>query len=313
VVTEVILQEPVQGGDSSHQTSGSARQSRKEQGVRMTKSFSDVLDASSPRGLRAKTQLEKPPRSGSSSVSPRCPVEGVRVVDAGKVRRKQAVAVKDRDELTKASLANLRANATKQEFLKGRASGDPDTPRLLRRSSSESKLLSKIAEKPITPAPKPPPVGGRSAAPPNMALLRSKRPVAKDNNNNNNNNNNNKSPLKTRPTSVKSVAKLPSEHVNRPKPVCISEPATPKQSKSPAGAQRCTTTEVRATQGGALDHSGDTAHANAREQRSDSKVSSVTENFVLYCTFVSICFCVLNTLPSCAGCSGETNRNRRGG
>lgn len=332
-VDEIPL-EPLQAADSSysHNTSSSAnglRQSRKERGAaRMTKSFSDVPQTerdSSPRGPRAQTNTqEKPtrpgsPRGDSSSVSPRCPgsVEGTRLMDASKVRRKQAIAVKDREE-TKASLANLRANATKQEFLKGRASGDPDTPRLLRRSSSESKLLSKIAEKPIitdTPAAKPP-VGGRSAAP-NMTLLSSKRPVSKEN----------KSPLKTRPSStlsVKSIAKPSSskatvavEHVNRPKTVCtgVSESAStaaqeqqPAESKPPAGilsTSRRSMTEVRATQGGALDHSGDTTHSNAREQRKESKVSPVTEylNFVFWCPRLSVystcaacvaCFCVMN-------------------
>ncbi|CAM6048650.1 unnamed protein product [Sphagnum compactum] len=54
--------------------------------------------------------------------------------------------VKDREE-TKATLFTLRAQSTKQEFLKGRASGGPDTPRPLRRSSSDSKLISRMTEK----------------------------------------------------------------------------------------------------------------------------------------------------------------------
>ena len=316
-VNEIPRGEPVQPAESlySHSASSSAsalRQARKERGAaHVTKSFSDVPRSerdSSPRGPRAYTNTqEKPTRScsprgdSSISVSPRCPgsVEGMRPMDAGKVRRKQAIAVKDREEI-KASLANLRANATKQEFLKGRASGDPDTPRLLRRSSSESKLLSKIAEKPITTdnilATKPP-AGGRSASP-TMTLLRSKRPpVSKDN----------KSPLKTRPAStpsVKSVARLSSpkdtvavEHVNRPKTVypAVSESSStvaqeqqPAENKPSAGVQappRCSMTEVRATQGGALDHSGDTTHSDAREQRTESKVSPVIE-YSIFCFLV---------------------------
>jgi hypothetical protein len=54
--------------------------------------------------------------------------------------------VKDREE-TKATLFTMRAQSTKQEFLKGRASGGPDTPRPLRRSSSDSKLISRMTEK----------------------------------------------------------------------------------------------------------------------------------------------------------------------
>ncbi|CAM6077190.1 unnamed protein product [Sphagnum tenellum] len=54
--------------------------------------------------------------------------------------------VKDREE-TKATLFTLRAQSTKQEFLKGRASGGPDTPRPLRQSSSDSKLISRMTEK----------------------------------------------------------------------------------------------------------------------------------------------------------------------
>jgi len=208
----------------------------------------------------------------------------MRVMEAGKVRRK-AIAVKDREE-SKASLAHLRANATKQEFLKERASGDPDTPRLLRRSSSESKLLSKIAEKPANtdsiPATK-----ARSGTPPTMTLLRSKRPVAKDNN---------KSPMKSRPTSalgLKSVAKtkertvaaenLQTSHVNRPaKPVSNSVPLAAQETQpaenKPEVLQAPTRCEVRATQGGALDQSGDTTHADARENsvRTEPKVGALS-------------------------------------
>ncbi|KAG0596789.1 hypothetical protein M758_UG285200 [Ceratodon purpureus] len=294
-----IPQERLQVADSSysHYTDSSAsilRQSRKERGAaRMTKSFSDVPQSdrhSIPRGFRAhENPQEKPARSSSprgdfSSVSPRCPgsVEDMRLMDAGRMRRKQAIAVKEREE-TKQLLADMRANATKQEFIKGRASGDPDTPRLLRRSSSESKLLYKIAEKPIityNPAKKPSVEGRRAAL--NITLLRSKRPVSKDN----------KLLLKTRPPSprsVKSVANSSSskatvavEHVNRSKTVCtgVSESAStlaqvqqPAESKSPAVVQstpRCSMTEVRATQGGALDHSGVTTHSNARKQITES-------------------------------------------
>lgn len=309
----------MQAADSSN-TSNSVRQSRKERGApRMTKSSSDVpqseRDSSPrcPRGVQTNPQERLSarscsPRADSSSVSPRCPgnVEGVRLVDAGKVRRKP-FAVKDREE-SKASLAHLRANATKQEFLKERASGDPDTPRLLRRSSSESKLLSKIAEKPVNadiPSGKTAAGGRIAGTPPSMSLLRSKRLASKDN----------KSPMKTRPTSalgVRSAAKTSSakernvaaenmqtSHVNRPAKSCVPEAAStaaqehkPAENKA-AAPSRCSVLEVRATQGGALDQSGDATHSNARENRTESKVSpatllwsySVLRSFLILCPY----------------------------
>lgn len=266
-----VVNEQEMSGDSTH--SANVRQSRKERGgaARMTKSFSDAPQSeqrdSSPRCLRGgatttttpttpKSLQERParscsPRGDSSSISPRCPAGNV-MENAGRVRRK-AFAVKDREE-SKASLVHMRASATKQEFLKERASGDPDTPRLLRRSSSESKILSKMAEsKPETRA--------RSTTPPSMSLLRSKRPVGSKSDTS-------RSPMKTRPTAAQLGLKpVPKRGAAKPTVLEAAPADSPK-------ASRCAVSEVRATQGGALDQSGD---ATAREAhvRTESKVRSL--------------------------------------
>ena len=198
-------------------------------------------------------------------------------------------AKKDKDE-SKVTFANLRANATKQEFLKGRASGDLDTPRL-RRSSSDSKLLSKIAEKPIasdTCATKTV-SGGRS--PTNSPSLKSKQPIVRDS----------KSPLKSRPGSalaIKTGAKSPSgkETVLKspqsshglpsvPTPTCASVPLSTAPVHKTLAAMReqnfmepeiaqcsssCSTMEMRITEGGAVDQSSDTTES------SNTRVSSGT-------------------------------------
>lgn len=168
--------------------------------------------------------------------------------NAGRVRRK-AFAVKDREV--------LRASATKQEFLKERASGDPDTPRLLRRSSSESKILSKMAEsKPDTRA--------RSTTPPSMSLLRSKRPVGSKSDTN-------KSPMKTRPTAALGLKPVP-------KPKERGAAKLPVLEAAPADSPKASRCEVRATQGGALDQSSD-AIAREAHVRTESKVRSPFEAF----------------------------------
>lgn len=263
----------------------SMRLSRRDRiAARTTQSFSDVTQCgrdSSPRGPRSNP---RPCSSRDSSpLSPRCPgsMESVRVIDAAKARRKPFV-VKDKDE-SKVTFANLRANATKQEFLKGRASGDPDTPRL-RRSSSDSKLLSKIAEKPIasdTCATKS--VGG-GRSPTNSPALKSKRPTVIDS----------KSPLKSRPGSalgIRTGAKSPSgketvilkspqsSHVlpSVPTPICarVSVLTAPVQETLAAMREQtsmeteiaqcsssCSTVEVRIIVGGAVDQSGDTMESS---------------------------------------------------
>ena len=273
--------------------SASTRLSRRDRiAARTTQPFSDVTQSgrdSSPRGPRSNP---RPCSSRDSSpLSPRCPgsMESVRVIDAAKARRKP-FAVKDKDE-SKVTFANLRANATKQEFLKGRASGDPDTPRL-RRSSSDSKLLSKIAEKPIasdTCATKS--VGG-ARSPTNSPTLKSKRPIVRDS----------KSPLKSRPGSalgIKTGAKSPSgketvilkspqsSHVLHSilTPTCTRVPVSTAPVQETLAAMReqtsmeseiaqcsssCSTVEVRITEGGAVDQSSDTTES------SNMRVSSGT-------------------------------------
>jgi len=101
--------------------------------------------------------------------------------------------VKDREE-TKATLFTLRAQSTKQEFLKGRASGGPDTPRPLRRSSSDSKLISRMTEKltatdaaaaastRTAAAQAGGAQGGRILIPAEVTISRSKRKTGKPNN-----------------------------------------------------------------------------------------------------------------------------------
>ncbi len=101
--------------------------------------------------------------------------------------------VKDREE-TKATLFTLRAQSTKQEFLKGRASGGPDTPRPQRRSSSDSKLISRMTEKltatdaaaaastRTAAAQAGGAQGGRILIPAEVTISRSKRKTGKPNN-----------------------------------------------------------------------------------------------------------------------------------
>ncbi|XP_024376757.1 uncharacterized protein [Physcomitrium patens] len=297
VFNEMSLKAPVQEPSLGQVPSNSIailRQARKERcAARTSKSYSDLSqsgrDSSSPRGPRATISMqEKSARSGSlrldsaSSISPRCPPGSLeaanRSVDAGKVRRKAFVG---KEVETKATLANFRANATKQEFLKGRASGDPDTPRPFRRSGSESKIPSKIAEKPIAvdiPAPKP----SRDKVSSNVNL-RSKRPVSKVY----------KSPTKTRPTNldvnVKSVVAettfakdqpFQTSRANRPTSLSKSVPGSTQEQKPGVqiARERSLMSEiVRATPGGALDHSGDTTPSNEREHTTREKIIEIDE------------------------------------
>ena len=299
--------------------SASTRLSRRDRiAARTTQPFSDVTQSardSSPRGPRSNP---RPCSSRDSSpLSPRCPgsMESVRVIDAAKARRKPFV-VKDKDE-SKVTFANLRANATKQEFLKGRASGDLDTPRL-RRSSFDSKLLSKIAEKPIasdTCATKTV-SGGRS--PTNSPSLKSKRPIVRDS----------KSPLKSRPGSalaIKTGAKSPSGKetvLKSPQsshglpsvatPTCARVPLSTAPVQETLAAMReqtsmepeiaqcsssCSTVEMRITEGGAVDQSSDiTESSNTRvssgttsEPPPQSEVRLQNTFFYLFETFTNRC------------------------
>ena len=181
--------------ESGHETSAveleassSLRKSRKERiAARTPKVSSDLTQHgrdSSPRGHRSAPVPQEKPRPCSprepTPLSPRCPgaTEMNRLGATAKVREKRFV-VKDREE-NKSTFAHLRANATKHEFLRGRASGDPDTPRL-RRNSSGSDLLSTIAMKHIS-------AGGSASksvagqrVPTDITVLRSSRSLSKPN------------------------------------------------------------------------------------------------------------------------------------
>ncbi len=69
---------------------------------------------------------------------------GPQLVENGKPPSKPFM-VKDRED-SKPMLLTMQAQSTKQDLLKGRASAGPDSPRP-RRSSSDCKLISPMAEK----------------------------------------------------------------------------------------------------------------------------------------------------------------------
>lgn len=180
--------------ESSHESSAvelesssSLRKSRKERIPARSPKFSSELTQhgrdSSPRGHRAPVLQEKPrpcPPREPTPLSPTCPgaTEMNRLGATAKVRDKRFV-VKDREE-NKSTFAHLRANATKHEFLRGRASGDPDTPRL-RRNSSDSDLLSKIAVKHISASGSASKSVAGQKAPTEITVLRSNRSLSKSN------------------------------------------------------------------------------------------------------------------------------------
>ncbi|CAK9218403.1 unnamed protein product [Sphagnum troendelagicum] len=101
---------------------------------------------------------------------------GAQLVENGKPPSKPFM-VKDRED-SKSMLLTMRAQSTKQDFLKGRASAGPDSPRP-RRSSSDCKLISRMAEKLTATDTAVSSKAQSRRVPSEVAILRSKRSTSK--------------------------------------------------------------------------------------------------------------------------------------
>ncbi|CAK9216477.1 unnamed protein product [Sphagnum troendelagicum] len=101
---------------------------------------------------------------------------GAQLVENGKPPSRPFM-VKDRED-SKPMLLTMRAQSTKQDFLKGRASAGPDSPRP-RRSSSDCKLISRMAEKLNATDTAVSSKAQSRRVPSEVAILRSKRSTSK--------------------------------------------------------------------------------------------------------------------------------------